>query len=394
MTCDVVSCVMSSEMVAARIAALLCASTVLVAQACTNGTPQWDEGAFTGSLIGGSVGGIVVGILVVVLASLPLCCGVLKQFGKWIGAAGIILGLLAIIIPAFGSMGACGPWVDELCSASCTGCTSSQRSDISALCNAVGFIIVYLGAWGWAAIVLGIVGDEFGYDESREFDLGVISPARTDRCSGLMLASRFESMKWVKDTTDEGWSSEMVAARIAALLCASTVLVAQACTNGAPQWDQGAFTGSLLGGSLGGIGVAILVVVLASLPLCCGVLKQFGKWIGAAGIILGLLAIIIPAFGSMGACGPWVDELCSASCTGCTSSERSDISALCNALGFIIVYLGAYGWAAIVLGIVGASLSCCVCCGCCKAKMDQSQVTTTQVVVIGKDQAAVVPAPA
>ncbi|CAK9094335.1 unnamed protein product [Durusdinium trenchii] len=349
-------------MVAARIAALLCASTVLVAQACTNGTPQWDEGAFTGSLIGGSVGGIVVGILVVVLASLPLCCGVLKQFGKWIGAAGIILGLLAIIIPAFGSMGACGPWVDELCSASCTGCTSSQRSDISALCNAVGFIIVYLGAWGWAAIVLGIVGDEFGYDESREFDLGV--------------------------------SSEMVAARIAALLCASTVLVAQACTNGAPQWDQGAFTGSLLGGSLGGIGVAILVVVLASLPLCCGVLKQFGKWIGAAGIILGLLAIIIPAFGSMGACGPWVDELCSASCTGCTSSERSDISALCNALGFIIVYLGAYGWAAIVLGIVGASLSCCVCCGCCKAKMDQSQVTTTQVVVIGKDQAAVVPAPA
>ena len=30
-------------MVAARIAALLCASTVLVAQACTNGTPQWDE---------------------------------------------------------------------------------------------------------------------------------------------------------------------------------------------------------------------------------------------------------------------------------------------------------------------------------------------------------------
>ena len=30
----------------------------------------------------------------------------------------------------------------------------------------------------------------------------------------------------------------MVAARIAALLCASTVLVAQACTNGAPQWDQ------------------------------------------------------------------------------------------------------------------------------------------------------------
>ncbi|CAK9071356.1 S-formylglutathione hydrolase, partial [Durusdinium trenchii] len=174
------------------------------------------------------------------------------------------------------------------------------------------------------------------------------------------------------------FARSMFAARIS-LLAASTVFVVNACTNGTPQWDEGAFTGSLIGGSVGGIAVGILVVVIASLPLCCGVLKQFGKWIGAASIILGILAIVIPAFGSMGACGPWVDELCSASCTGCTSSQRSDIGALCNAVGFIIVYLGAWGWAAIVLGIVGASLGCCVCCGCCKAKMDPPPAPVGQV---------------
>ena len=40
------------------------------------------EDAYAASLYGGSIGGIVVGILVIVLMSLPLCCGVLKQYGK------------------------------------------------------------------------------------------------------------------------------------------------------------------------------------------------------------------------------------------------------------------------------------------------------------------------
>ena len=40
------------------------------------------EDAYAASLWGGSIGGMVVGILVIVLMSLPLCCGVLKQYGK------------------------------------------------------------------------------------------------------------------------------------------------------------------------------------------------------------------------------------------------------------------------------------------------------------------------
>ena len=44
--------------------------------------PVCSEDAYAASLYGGSIGGIVVGILVIVLMSLPLCCGVLKQYGK------------------------------------------------------------------------------------------------------------------------------------------------------------------------------------------------------------------------------------------------------------------------------------------------------------------------
>eukprot|EP00435_Cladocopium_sp_Y103_P009605 s5707_g2.t1 len=48
-------------------------------------TVDCSEDAYAASLWGGSIGGIVVGILVIVLIvlmSLPLCCGVLKQYGK------------------------------------------------------------------------------------------------------------------------------------------------------------------------------------------------------------------------------------------------------------------------------------------------------------------------
>ena len=46
---------------------------------------------------------------------------------------------------------------------------------------------------------------------------------------------------------------------------------------------------------------------------------------------------------------------------------------ICATLGAFVVYIGAYGWLACVLGIVAASLGCCVCCECCRAKLDESE---------------------
>ena len=50
-------------------------------------TKQKPQEAYAASLWGGSIGGIAVGILMVVLVSLPLCCGILKQYGKANGPA-------------------------------------------------------------------------------------------------------------------------------------------------------------------------------------------------------------------------------------------------------------------------------------------------------------------
>ncbi|CAE7566727.1 ESD [Symbiodinium natans] len=152
--------------------------------------------------------------------------------------------------------------------------------------------------------------------------------------------------------------------------------------------DQTTFTASLYGGSFGGMALALIMVILASLPLCCGVLKQYGKIIAGITIVLGLLSLVVPLFGSMGACGPFVDAICSERCSGyeCTATERDDMSSVCNALGFLVVYIGAFGWATCVLGIVAAALGCCVCCGCCKAKMDGPAPGGGPTVVVGAVQ--------
>ncbi|CAJ1392384.1 unnamed protein product [Effrenium voratum] len=167
-----------------------------------------------------------------------------------------------------------------------------------------------------------------------------------------------------------------------ALLLAAWFASAWACTNSG-DFDQTAFTASLYGGSFGGMALALVMVTLASLPLCCGVLKQYGKIIATVAIVLGIFSLIIPAFGSMGACVPFVDAICQERCSGyeCTSDEKDAMGSVCNALGIFVVYIGAFGWLTVILGIVAASLGCCVCCGCCKAKMDEPGAGAPPVVV-------------
>jgi len=132
------------------------------------------------------------------------------------------------------------------------------------------------------------------------------------------------------------------------------------------------YAGSLIGGAIGGIVLGLLMIILVSLPLCCGILKQYGKVIGAIGIVLGIVALAIPFLGSMGSCGPFVDAICDMRCADnqCTEAEKQIMLDGCNILGFIFAYTVAFGWVAVVLGIVAASLACCVCCQCGKAKLD------------------------
>eukprot|EP00434_Breviolum_minutum_P038149 symbB.v1.2.033832.t1/scaffold4258.1/size42288/4 len=94
------------------------------------------------------------------------------------------------------------------------------------------------------------------------------------------------------------------------------------------------------------------MIILVSLHLCCGVLKQYGKIIGAIGIVLGLVALIVPYFGSMGSCGPFVDAICDARCdyNQCSAEDKEVMLDGCNILGFIFAYTVAFGWGGLCVG--------------------------------------------
>jgi len=145
----------------------------------------------------------------------------------------------------------------------------------------------------------------------------------------------------------------------------------------------------LITGSIIGIVLGLIMTLLASLPLCCGVMKAQGKIIAMIGIPVGILCCFMPLFLSLGGCSSFVETLCEncpvngdeskSSCDepemqGSTRTYRDVISDACHALGILIVYFGGYGWAAVILGIVAASLSCCILCGCCKMKEEGSYV--------------------
>eukprot|EP00435_Cladocopium_sp_Y103_P025071 s2395_g6.t1 len=246
------------------------------------------EDAYAASLWGGSIGGIVVGILVIVLMSLPLCCGVL-------GAIGIVLGVLALIIPLFGALGSCVPFVDAACNDACTPCTEEEKKvaphqlsweqqhqheercarlvDSRRLTEpdaATAACVLYQSVLGAIGIVLGVLAliiPLFGALGSCEKKIWA------DACQTLGIIFVYLVVF--------GWAAcvlGIVGASLACCVCCQCCkakLDDPAVKQGAPPVD--AYAASLWGGSIGGIVVGILVIILMSLPLCCGVLKQYGK---------------------------------------------------------------------------------------------------------------------
>ena len=125
-----------------------------------------------------------------------------------------------------------------------------------------------------------------------------------------------------------------------------------------------AYVVSLWGGSIGGILLAVLVIILVSLPLCCGLLKHYRKAIGAVGIVLGTVALWIPSVVAIASCGPFVDGLCQDLCGSPTCEYQFEVywAESCPMFGIVYAYVMIFGWAACILGVVGLILACCVCC--------------------------------
>ena len=74
-----------------------------------------------------------------------------------IGAIGIVLGLLALVIPLFGAPGSCVPFVDAACNDACTPCTDEEK-EVS--CHL--FCGNLWGDWGESSLVVALANLRLG----------------------------------------------------------------------------------------------------------------------------------------------------------------------------------------------------------------------------------------
>eukprot|EP00440_Ansanella_granifera_P001372 gb/GFBE01001479.1/.p1 GENE.gb/GFBE01001479.1/~~gb/GFBE01001479.1/.p1 ORF type:complete len:175 (+),score=50.22 gb/GFBE01001479.1/:1-525(+) len=167
-------------------------------------------------------------------------------------------------------------------------------------------------------------------------------------------------------------------AKMMGLLAASLLGSAVACQDVGEVWLASLVIFGVIGGLLG-----LIFVVLSAVPLCCGAMKGAAKPIAAASIVVGILACFVPLIGAGIAAAGAVSTVCDSDCysNGCTDEEKQALNEILSAYGVVAAYFLGLGWLAIILGIVAASLGCCILCKCCKMK---DEVAPPQVQVIGQ----------
>jgi len=130
-----------------------------------------------------------------------------------------------------------------------------------------------------------------------------------------------------------------------------------------------------------GIVLSLLTTIAAAVPLCCGfgaeklvpgINVPLPRVIAGLAIPVGILACFFPLIGSSISSGSTTTAMCDKckenGLKECTDEDRETIKAVMSALGFIVAYIGAGGFAAIILGIVSSAMGCCIFCNCCKLK--------------------------
>jgi len=140
-------------------------------------------------------------------------------------------------------------------------------------------------------------------------------------------------------------------------------------------------TGSIIGGV-----ICLITLVIGSLAVCCGFMKDTNLKAIAVGI--GLLAgfcMFIPLIAGKVAMDGAVADHCDK--CHCDVQDEQEAKDYLSGLGVIIAYTFGFGFVVVILGGVTLCLSCCMCCPCCgplnAAKM-QKQMGAGQPQVIGQ----------
>lgn len=153
----------------------------------------------------------------------------------------------------------------------------------------------------------------------------------------------------------------------------------------------------MLTGSIVGAVVAIILIVIASMPVCCGVAKENKSTLCCMGTFVGIIAAVcnfVPLIAALVATTEAVDHHCDK--CNCTDEEREDAKHIFGFWGAIIGYMHGMGFLVVVLATTAEVLVCCMCCPCCgplKTYRDAQKLPQGPAVQVPQVQGNVVGAP-
>jgi len=135
--------------------------------------------------------------------------------------------------------------------------------------------------------------------------------------------------------------------------------------------DSEEFYKMLIVGTIIGAIFGIGCIIVASLPLCCGIGKPFGKIIAGVVMAIGIIICFIPAITGKAQGDGAVNKMCDRCATTgdtCNEDDKTKAKEAIGALGILVAYIHAFGFVVIILGATAAGMGCCICCKCCKMK--------------------------
>jgi len=132
------------------------------------------------------------------------------------------------------------------------------------------------------------------------------------------------------------------------------------------QEEEEEWWAKMLTGTVVACVVATILIILASMPVCCGVMKENQGALNGIGCCVGLFGVFtmfIPLIAALAATNEAVDDHCNK--CHCSDEDREKAKEVFGFWGAIIGYVYGFGWLAVALGITAEVLVCCMCCACC-----------------------------
>ncbi|CAK0809001.1 unnamed protein product [Prorocentrum cordatum] len=141
------------------------------------------------------------------------------------------------------------------------------------------------------------------------------------------------------------------------------------CVHETCKWDDDYWEdwyASMIIGTIIGVIISTITLVLASCPVCCGVMKD--KPLKAFACVLALITIplyFLPYIAAKQTTVGLVEDICGGCSGGCTQEEKTELEDTIDGYSIFIAYTFGYGFAVLILAGITHCLTCCICCPCC-----------------------------